>query len=113
MKNWIKKTVSVSLGKEAYIIALMNKIGFTEEERKTTGGYMSEERIQITFGGYDNDYHENDYIKVEPDSKGYSFFYSLRVPDGYYTDNEETFKDFHDKVKLSSFEIFSFGRKQE
>ena len=54
-KFWIKKTVSVTLGKEDYIIALMDKIGFNEEERKTTGGYMGAERIQITFSGYNTD----------------------------------------------------------
>ena len=84
-KSWIKKTVSVAIGKEDYIIALMDKIGFKEEERKTTGGYMSEERIQITFGGYNTEYHENDYVKVKSDTQGYFFFYSLRQSDGYFT----------------------------
>ena len=108
-KSWIKKTVSVAIGKEDYIIALMNKIGFKEEERKTTGGYMSEERIQITFGGYNTDYHENDYVKVKSDTQGYFFFYSLRQSDGYFTNSEEIFKDIHDKAKRSDFEICSFG----
>jgi len=108
MKNWIKKTVSVALGKEDYIIALMDKIGFKEEERKTTGGQMSEERIQITFNGYDSDYHENDYVKVKSDAAGNFFFYSLRVPDGYFTNRDEIFKDFHDKARLADFEILSF-----
>ena len=82
-KYWIKKTVSVNIGNEEYIIALMDKIGFKEEERKTTGGYMGAERIQITFGGYNTDYHENDYVKVKSDTQGYFFFYSLRYSDGY------------------------------
>jgi hypothetical protein len=109
MKSWIKKTVSVDIGKEDYIIALMNKIGFKEEERETPGGYMSEEKIQITFGGYDLDYHENDYVKVKSDTEGYFFFYSLRKPNGYFTNSEETFKDIHDKAKRTDFEICSFG----
>lgn len=108
-KSWLKKTVSVAIGKEDYIISLMNKIGFMEEERKTTGGYMSEERIQITFGGYNTDYHENDYVKVKSDKQGYFFFYSLRKPDGVFTNSEEKFKNIHDKAKLNDFEICSFG----
>ena len=101
-KSWIKKTVSVAIGKEDYIIALMDK-------RKTTGGYMSEERIQITFGGYNTEYHENDYVKVKSDTQGYFFFYSLRQSDGYFTNSEEIFKDIHDKAKRTDFEICSFG----
>lgn len=104
----MKKTVSVPLGKEDYIIALMNEIGFKEEERKCTGGYMSEERMQITFGGYDADYHENDYVKVKSDTQGYFFFYSLRCPDGFLTNSVEIFKNNHDKMKRTDFEICSF-----
>ena len=108
-KYWIKKTVSVNIGNEEYIIALMDKIGFKEEERKTTGGYMGAERIQITFGGYNTDYHENDYVKVKSDTQGYFFFYSLRYSDGYFTNSEEIFKNIHDKAKRNDFEICSFG----
>ena len=107
-KYWIKKTVSVNIGNEEYIIALMDKIGFKEEERKTTGGYMGAERIQITFCGYNTDYHENDYVKVKSDTQGYFFFYSLRYSDGYFTNCEEAFKDIHDKAKRNDFEICSF-----
>lgn len=106
-KHLIKKTVSLRLGVEDCIIALMSKIGFEEVERKTTGGYMSEERIQITFCGYNTDYHENDYIKVKSDSEGYFYFYSLRQPEGYYTNKLELFKELHDK-KATCFEICSF-----
>jgi hypothetical protein len=42
----------------------MNKLGFEEIDRKTTGGYMSSEKIQITFEGKEEDYHENDYVKT-------------------------------------------------
>ncbi len=112
MKNWIKKTVSVTIGKELYIIALMDKIGFKEEDRNTTGGYMSEEKLQITFGGYDTDYHENDYVKVKSETQNYFFFYSLKYTDGYYTNSEENFKAIHDKVKRTDFEICSFLSEQ-
>lgn len=109
MKKWIKKTVSVPLGKEDYTIALMDKIGFKEEDRKATGGQMSEERLQITFGGYDIDYNENGYIKVESgNNPDYGYFYSLRVPYGYYTSKLENFKDFHDKANIHNFEVSSF-----
>lgn len=107
MKKIIKKTVSVGIGREHYIIALMSKMGFYEIERNTTGGYMSEEKIQLTFEGYDQDYHENDYVKVKSPTEGYFYFYSLRHTDGYYTNSVEIFKEIHDKVFLK-YDVLSF-----
>jgi hypothetical protein len=105
----IKKTVSVRLGLEDYTIALMNKNGWKEIERSATGGQMSEERLQITFEGYDTDYQENDYIKVVANQKeGYFHFYSLRRVDGYYTNSLEIFEKYHNEAK-TNFEICSFG----
>jgi hypothetical protein len=109
-RTWVRKTISVALGKEDYIIALMNKVKFIEEDRTFTGGHMSEEKIQITFGGYNTDYHENDYVKVKTQTDGYSFFYSLRRPDGYFTNSEEAFRGAHDKAKEYNFEICSFPK---
>jgi len=109
MKTMIKKTVSVRLGLEDYTIALMNKNGWKEIERSVTGGQMSEERLQITFEGYDTDYQENDYIKVVANqNEGYFHFYSLRRVDGYYTNSLEIFEKYHNEAK-TNFEIRSFG----
>lgn len=92
-----KKTVSVVLGREDYIIALMNKMDFVEVERRITGGQMSEEKIQLTFEGRESKYNENGYIQVKAEREGFSYYYYLRVTDGYYTENLENFKRLHDK----------------
>lgn len=99
----VKKTIIVDIGKESYIISLMNKIGFHEEERKVT-----EEKIIITFSGNSEDYHENDYIKVKTDLCGYFVFYSIRIPNGCFTNSYDIFKDAHDKENKTDFEILSF-----
>jgi hypothetical protein len=104
----MKKTISVDLGKEDYTIALMNKLGFIEESRHVIGSNFSEEKIQLTFEGRSTDYHENDFIKVKNHPEGYFVFYSLRVPNGYFTNSEEKFKQAHDKENKTSFEIHSF-----
>lgn len=102
----MKKTISVDLTKEDYIIALMDKLGFVEESRHISGG--DQEKIILTFKGRGTDYHENDYIKDQSSPEGYSVFYSLRVPHGYYTNSEEKFKEVHDKSNKTCFEIHSF-----
>lgn len=107
MSDIIKKTTSCDLGREVYIIALMNKLGFKEVERHITGGLHSSERIIITFEGLDSDYHENDYVKRHSGNGDFYYYYSLKVPDGYYTDTFSIFKSVHDKC-ISDIEVLSF-----
>ena len=104
----MKKTISVSLGKEVYLIAIMDAIGFAEVERKSTGGYMSEEKLQMTFSGDEKDYNEGYYIKV-PMPNGAHYYYSLRYPDGFFTSSYEKFKNAHDKANTNNFELCSFA----
>ena len=107
-KNWISKTISVSLGSENYVIALMNKIGFKEEIRVATGGQMSDDHLMMTFGGYDLDYHENDYVKVDGKNDRGDYYYSLRCPNGYYATDFNDFKEFHKNSDRQNFEILTF-----
>lgn len=109
-KTKTKKTFSVSLGKEIYLIALMERMGWQEESRIPTGGYMSEERLMITFQGLAEDYTVNDYIKVPSLPQGdkeYFHFYSVLVPNGYYTNSVENFKKEHDRMSVG-FELCQF-----
>lgn len=106
MKTIINKTISTNLGSEDYIIALMQKISFKEICRFITGGQMGSEKIIITFEGYDIDYKENDFVrKLARDD--YYYYYSLRVPEGYYTNDFKYFKNIHDK-SAQSIDVFSF-----
>lgn len=105
----MRKTMSVGIGKEAYIIALMDAIGFKEVERRVTGGYMSEEKIQFTFEGEAEKYRETDYVKVPTRSEGYFIYYSLRCPDGYSMNSDEAFRDMNDRANTNDFELCSFA----
>lgn len=104
-----RKTLSCTLGMENYMVALMTKNKWKEVQRTITRTQTDDERISITFEGLDTDYQENDYINVllYKNVKGYSHFFSLRVPDGFYTDTVDKFKVYHDTKKVN-FEIQSF-----
>jgi len=93
----MKKTISVDLGKEDYIIALMKDINFVEIDRSICGGTMSSEKIQLTFEGDESDYNENGYVQIINNTPyvGYSYYYSLGFPEGYYTNDIERFKSVH------------------
>lgn len=108
MGKMIKKTISTFLGKENYIIALMEKLGFREEERKAILTPDGDEKLILTFDGYEGDYHENDYVKVKGPTNGYFYYYSLAVPYGMYTNNDDSFKEMHDKLKTTNFVIGTF-----
>lgn len=100
----MKKTVSVNLGTEDFIIALMNDINFLEVDRVACGGTMSSERLQLTFEGYEYDYNENGYIEVPHINDGetipYSWFYSIQFPEGSYEKSLDNFKDRIEKKKV-------------
>lgn len=103
----MKKTIICYPEHEDKMIALMDKIGFTETSRYMTGGQTSAIQSVITFEGLAVNYHENDYVVVKA-NEHYNHYYSLRVPDGNYLRTDEEFKVYHDKKSIK-VEIRSFA----
>lgn len=107
-----KKTFVVDMGREAYLIAIMNHMGWREIDRVASGGYMSNNHLMLTFEGDKEDYNDDWYIVAPNDNGGFNY-YSVLYPDGYYqSGNDEScvqrFKEVHDKRRNPDFRIQQF-----
>lgn len=93
---------------------LMQKAKLTETDRTVVGGHMSEVMIVLTYSGNDDHFRlfkDSIYIEIPSTKKqeeGYSYFYSLKVLEGYWTNDVKKFKEWHDKNDRGDFEIKRF-----
>lgn len=103
----MKKTISVNLGNEDFVIALMKYIGFSEVDRVSCGGTMSTEKLQLTFEGKEEDYQDDCYVEVKTPNNRKSTFYSINRPDGITMETIQEFKQYHYQGKME-IEIKTF-----
>lgn len=100
----MKKTFTVEIGNEQFIIALMNDMQWKEIDRVSSGGMMSPPVLLLTFEGHQADLNENKYI--ESDNGYCSIFYSIEYPNGHQIKDVEEFKKSLKALKIgNSLEI--------
>lgn len=93
---------------------LMQKAKLAETDRTVVGGHMSEVMIVLTYSGNDDHFKlfkDSIYIEIPPnqrETKENSIFYSLKILEGFYTNDVKKFKEYHDKKDKGEFEIKKF-----
>lgn len=83
-----KRTFNVPVGKEVYLIAIMERCEWVEVDRVATGGQMSEPTVMITFEG-EKPLQPMLYVQVPAGTNGYYHFYTYWMTNGYFGDHPE------------------------
>lgn len=82
MKKLIKKTIKTILGKEDYIIMIMDEINFKEESR-TIISHSNNIYIILNFIGENSDFDISHILEIS-NYDNTKIYYSLLQPEGYH-----------------------------